>query len=460
MASKLHARKKFHSVDLEAEAADFHILTSPATKQSSPSSKPQPHSHYWRGTKRSRQPKGASGVSIAVSSIVGFLVMGLFLGYFLLHHQHRKVIVHLMRDPVGHGRGIMRRRQGFRHHFYTGNPRYVTVVMPSVVNTKGRSRRLDAIQDTWGGGARAIYVVHNVSEFPQAAHAVISDTSTPEDKYAYPQLLLVPPSIGSDDGVPRLLHSIKEVYEKVNPDFAFFVNDHTYVIPAHLCKYLDQRDPSEDMYEGHALRNAQEKVFNSGAAGYVLSRATMAKLVARFEAHDPHCGFSSETSSWLQGNPGLVTQQCMESLGIHAVDTRAAHKWHRFHAYPLTRVVSGNVDDWYRNKHQDMDKIAGFDASYNELSKGEDCCSWDTISFHYVEWKEAKAFFSVQERLLEHPHLHDHELQHLMEAEWPSNGKDVGFYSQKLPEKEDEDGWKELIDTMRKISSRRTQRDC
>ena len=253
-----------------------------------------------------------------------------------------------MHDPIGHGRAL-KGRVGFRHHFYTGHPRTVTVVMPSVVNPKGRTKRLDSIQETWGASARAVYVVHNVSEYPKASHAVISEDRAPEDRYSYPQLMLVPESIGSDDGVPRLIHTIKTVFDKINPDFALFVNDHTFVIPEHLCKYLEHKLPEEDMYHGHAMKN-EDIAFNSGAAGYILSRKTMEKLIGKWNKGE--CT-GKGASKWLQGNPGLLTTECLKkSLGVVPIDTRQNEKFHRFHAFPLTRMVSGNVDEWYRNKHK------------------------------------------------------------------------------------------------------------
>jgi hypothetical protein len=194
-------------------------------------------------------------------------------------------------------------------------------------------------------------VVHNVSEFPLASHAVLSDTQSPEDPYSYPQLLLVPDSIGFDDGVPRLIYVIRTVFEKINPDFAFFVNDHTFVIPEHLCKYLENSNPSDYMYHGHAMKN-NDMVFNSGAAGYVLSRETMKKLIHLWDSQDPLCT-GKKADKWLQGNPALLTTQCMkERLGVVPIDTRLHKTWHRFHAFPLVRVVTGDVDQWYKNKHQ------------------------------------------------------------------------------------------------------------
>jgi len=46
-------------------------------------------------------------------------------------------------------------------------------------------------------------------------------------------------------------------------------------------------------------------VFNSGAAGYILSRETMKKLVDQWDHNDPFCTGKS-ADKWLQGNPGKL----------------------------------------------------------------------------------------------------------------------------------------------------------
>ena len=337
-ATGLHARKKGAHHDPE-NPPDIPVFP--------------PSASHLRKFRRSRflPPFIRSEVGCAVEAVVGFFVFGLVLGYFILHNQHRKVVLQIMSNPLAHVGAALKGRVGFRHHFYSGHPRTVTVVMPSVVNPNKRTRRLDSILETWGPAARAVYVVHNVSEFPKAQHAVISNYSKPADPYSYPQLLLVPPEIGFDDGVPRLNYVIRSVFKNINPDFAFFVNDHSFVIPEHLCKYLEHKHSSEDMYHGHAMKN-QEAVFNSGAAGYILSRETMKKLVKKWDEKDEVC-LQTNGPKWLQGNPGLVTTKCLkERLSVLPIDTRHHGKEHRFHAFPLTRSVSGDVDQWYKNKHQ------------------------------------------------------------------------------------------------------------
>ena len=410
-----------------------------------------------------------------------FVFIGFIFGYLLLHHQHRRVIVHVIRNPWAHGRAAFHMattrhrhtaKDGFHHHFYSGNPKFVTVVMPSVVNPTGRQKRLEAIHDTWGPYARAVYVLHDITEFEKASHLTTSVDRHPYDRYSFPQNLLLPEHINVDQGIARLYHTIQMIHERVNPDFAFFVNDHTYVIPAHLCHYLDKLQPDVDLYAGHALKNDKSIIFNSGAAGYILSRETMKKIMQKFNDKDEHCWIDTTTpksapaqnKKWLEGNPGLVIVDCLRSMGINAIDTREEHKYHRFHAFPLVRMVRGDVDTWYINKHQ-LEEIPddlriGFDTSYSTLLVGSDCCATDSISFHYVEAMECKALFAVQQALLDRPEISDTELQTKMEQNWPTDAHDIGGYSRPLPNSKNPSEWQKLLRTIRNISTKETQTDC
>jgi hypothetical protein len=403
-----------------------------------------------------------------------YILLGLCAGSLLLHHQHRQVIVHVLRNPWAHGRAAFLRmaRHGSLHHHpldSSGPPRCVTVVLPSVVHPERRPQRLERIQETWGPGARAVFVIHDRKEFPNAGLHLSEETRPSDHQYSYPQNLLLPTTIGVHDGLPRFYYTIRAIYERVNPDFAFFVNDHTYVIPSHLCHFLEGPSAETDLYAGHALHQEGEgAMFNSGAAGYILSRATMKKLVAQWDAKDPNCWIDPDSvttprhEKWLQGNPGLVLADCLQHLGIRAVDTRAQQKYHRFHAFPLVRLVTGEVDAWYVNKHRVVDKEEGegFDTSYATLLKGTDCCSRDTISFHYVESKECQALFLVQQALLDQPNMPDSELVRWMEQHWPTEPSEVGGYSRRLPNKSRTEDWSHLLNVLRYISTKDTQRDC
>jgi hypothetical protein len=315
-------------------------------------------------------------------------------------------------------------------------------------------------------------VVHNATtDFPAAAHAVWSASgATPVDKYAYPQLLEVPSHIHPSDGWERLKYIIRTVRQNIDPDFAFFVNDHTFVIPPHVCAYLEDRDPSQDLYAGRTLANAEHVLFNSGAAGYILSRHTMERLLNAWDSYQARCDIDPNHKNphkikWYNENPGLVTAQCLAALNVAPVDTRnPIDKAHRFHAFPLTRVVAGKVDDWYRQKHQNVvESPVGkdiFGSNYASLAVGPACCAADTLSFHYVNPAEGSALLAVRQALLQHGTLPDEALMSLMHAEWPHTADALGAYSRGLPPNDDSAAWRDLLATLRKISSRGTQRDC
>jgi len=333
------------------------------------------------------------------------------------------------------------------------HPRYVTIVLPSVVNTQGRSNRLQSIEQSWGSAAKAIYVYHPGNEY--------SPTSILQSSSSYPQTLLVPSEVASEDqGVPRLKYVIEQIYRTYNPDFAFFVNDHTYVIPQAACEYLSGRDPSQHLYAGHALKpNGQDFAFNSGASGYFLSRKTMRFLTENWSDCE---GKTAHNRKWLEGNPGLLTAKCLKaSIGIDPLDSRDEVKRHRFHAFGLVRTVKGEVDEWYKRKHENLSEILGEDTLFNHmLQKGEGCCSDRSISFHYVEFKETLALTKVLNKLREQPTINDEKLKEFIIHEWPKEKKDVGGYAHNLPPSGKEEVWRDLLKVLKNIAPTASTGKC
>ena len=107
-----------------------------------------------------------------------------------------------------------------------------------------------------------------------------------------------------------------------------------------------------------------------------------------------------------------------------------------------------------------MHEMMTTDESYNTLLSGVDCCATDTISFHYVEYRESRALFATREALLKNPRMTDRAIKSLMTAEWPRDFKEIGGYSRGLPNEANSEGWTPLINIIRKLSSRHTQGEC
>lgn len=347
---------------------------------------------------------------------------------------------------------------------YSG-PRYLSVVIPSVVNHEGRHHRVEAIVETWGKDANALIIVHNASEeYPNALPestweygATATNQQQPIDKSKFPQMLQLPSDItmADDHGFARLEYVIRHVYERHDQvGFLLLVNDHSYVIPAHVCQYLRDKSPEDDLYAGRAMRNPGTS-FNTGAAGYVLSRATMKKLLEIWDKGE-QC---QANQGYLRSNPDLVVAICLQDiLKVPVLDTRESGKYHRFHSYGVVRTVAAAVDDWYLKVHDRFENMEGFDESYRTLLNGTDCCSRETISFHYVEYKEARALHAIRQRLLsQQDSMTDAETLSFILEMWPK--QDLGGYSHHLPY-DKEDQLQHIVSVLRKMSTTELEVTC
>lgn len=353
--------------------------------------------------------------------------------------RHRKLILCIMANPWQHTSAFISGevKDGFQHHFYGKSPRFVVVVNSGAeVNPRDRHNRLSAIQATWGPSARSIFVVNNVTEYSEISHAVISNISQPSDPHSYPQLLLLPPEALPDRSVASLKFITQTILERVNPDFAIFTNDHTYIIPDHVCRFLEDKSPSNDLYAGHNLAVKNNPSFPPQSAGYILSRHSMQNLVNKWKENDPICNNPKQT------HPGFFLAKCLSTVfNLTPPDTRQDGKYNQFHSFPLVRLVTGKVDDWYN------------DLSEHENLYGDECCSDNTISFHYVEHLETHALFATRQALLEQPDMSNEELKQTMIRVWPRNPEEVGGWSRVLPPENDNETWPVLLRVMRKVST-------
>jgi hypothetical protein len=288
-------------------------------------------------------------------------------------------------------------------------------------------------------------------------------------------------------GLDRLLYVLQQLllHHHHNFQYAFFVNDHTFVIPEHLCYFLsmERRQWQHPMgntnqmmqsflYAGHAMKESgQDYMFNSGAAGYVLSKSTIRQLIDTmvYQRHTCYSNLPQNKLAWFQGNPGLIIAKCLhEALGVDAIDTRAHDNpsssipRHVFHAFGLVRMVTGKVDEWYKNKHrllqfttmtktttsrlhkqqqhrqQEQDNSDTSNTTLMEeklkylLPFGHNCCSTYSVTFHYVNPDETHALYELRQWIQTHkkeqPLLKRELLESMVRQRWPSSEESLGFY--------------------------------
>jgi len=168
----------------------------------------------------------------------------------------------------------------------------------------------------------------------------------------------------------------KYIAEHYINDFDYFLmgGDDMFYIIENLFTYLNSEEIDRlrlaggGQFIGRRFFPPQQEVFNSGGAGYLLDRAALQILKDNIDT--PKC-FPHQRGFWEDVN----IANCMRvSAKILPYDTRDSLQRERFHPFTpgnhLTYRIPPVTPDWY--------------AKYNpELKIGLDCCSNESVSFHY-----------------------------------------------------------------------------
>lgn len=162
-------------------------------------------------------------------------------------------------------------------------------------------------------------------------------------------------------------------------DYFILGGEDLLVIPDNLRAYLKslELDPAvDDLFAGRRFKGyGENNYFNSGGAGYVLSRATARKYYETGYDH-PQCNPHRHTAM-----EDVMIAECLRNVwGIGLTDTRDDQQRERFHPfgpgghYNFRPAPPGEKKNWYED----------YNAEWG-LKLGAECCAPDSVSFHYIK---------------------------------------------------------------------------
>lgn len=222
--------------------------------------------------------------------------------------------------------------------------------------------RVRAIRETWGGGCDGFLAFSTVSD-PR-----IPAISIPHD---------------GGESYDNMWQKVRSIWRFVGKhyaddfDYFFLGGDDLFVLPHNLRSYLATvGSPDELRFLGRRFKGyGQNNYFNSGGAGYTLSRGTL-KLFVSKGLDNPKCGPAAETSM-----EDVMIAQCLRrAFDIGLTDTRDKQGRERFHPfspgshYHWMPPKLGENPDWYEDYNQEWG-----------IKLGADCCAPDSVSFHYLK---------------------------------------------------------------------------
>lgn len=196
-----------------------------------------------------------------------------------------------------------------------------------------------------------------------------------------------------------------------------WANDHTFLIVENLACYLRTLNASQIVYAGSRLWGPCCGVFNSGAAGFVLSRMALDTL-------DRHWDGSEVLKNCDPEHKRAHIATCLHALAPSVgqpFDTRDEDGADIFHVYGPVRLATGAVDEWFLSKKKHVDD--------SQPLLGVSSVSSHVVSFHYVAGSEAR----VLDAFLHEPTFSCLDNLEDMGRRWPKAPSDLGGYAHAWP---------------------------
>jgi len=162
-------------------------------------------------------------------------------------------------------------------------------------------------------------------------------------------------------------------------DFDYFIlgGEDLLVIPNNLRAYLKSLNtsPNDDLFAGRRFKGyGPDQYFNSGGAGYVLSRGTLRKF---YETGLDHPDCNSHAHSPMED---VLIAECLRKVfQIGLTDTRDDQQRERFHPF-----APGNHLIWKHPPKGETDWYEDYNKEWG-IKTGADCCAPDSVSFHYIK---------------------------------------------------------------------------
>lgn len=181
------------------------------------------------------------------------------------------------------------------------------------------------------------------------------------------------------------------IYEHHRNDADWFLkaDDDTYVILENLRYFLYAYSTNDPIYFGYKMNRANELKhgYFSGGAGYVLSKNALEKFANLMQTKNSSVACNLHTD---YGAEDFEMGKCMEGLDVIAGDTRDELNRGRFFLNtPEAHLIPKKIDKsyWY------------WQYMWYRSDEGLDCCSDNTISFHYIRPEQFYVFEYMLYRL-------------------------------------------------------------
>ena len=247
------------------------------------------------------------------------------------------------------------------------------IVLTSEMNILTRGK---VVWETWGQQFNNIIFACNCPKLLAVKNLLQQNLDIPPGLVQYKEIANLPVlHINKVESKMRMGEKVIEVMKrsydiyKAHASFYLMVDDDTYVFVDNLYKLVRSLNSSDSIMHGFKINHLPLPAGHlHGGSGILFTSESVKRLAKKIN--------NNECSPHIDPYGDVTIAGCANSANIKLVDSRDAFGRPLFNPYNPYRHYNGPVP-----------KFMNVFGSHNNKT-GKECCSLDTISFHYVNPKQ------------------------------------------------------------------------
>ena len=235
-----------------------------------------------------------------------------------------------------------------------------------LTSKKSIFERGPAVWDTWSHKCNKTMFSLNSNDLTQN----ITDTNL---KFLNKiNILNLPMNESYDKMAEKVLLTLKMTYELNNNfetrfNWYLLVDDDTFIYTDNLYKFIKLTDSKLAYSYGYNFKKVVQTGYHSGGGGVLMPTESLKRLYESIRNNK--CAFKD-------GYGDVALGQCSHISNVKIGNSTDSLGRERFHPLDVRDHYDGNYPDWM------------YDYAKNKVKSGIECCSLESISFHYVNQQD------------------------------------------------------------------------
>lgn len=184
-----------------------------------------------------------------------------------------------------------------------------------------------------------------------------------------------------DNMAEKVFHIVRSMFDTYGETYNWFMltDDDTYVFVEHMHKFIKTISPTAPHTYGYNYKTIVPTGYHSGGGGVLFTKESIKRI---------HANIVKGVCDEKKGYGDVALGNCAYKSNITMGNSLDSTGKERFHPLDFVAHYRGYIPDWLHK------------YSSNGVKTGFDCCSDETITFHYTSDEQMDFFANMKNQTL------------------------------------------------------------